>query len=55
MVRIILGNTRIIGYILGYILGNIGLYRENGKENGNYGDFRLASVLLIYKYKKRNG
>ena len=25
---------------IGIILGNIGLYRDNGKENGNYRDYR---------------
>ena len=29
----IMGYIGIIGYILGFILG---LYRDNGKENGNY-------------------
>ena len=35
---------RIIGIIIGYIFG---LYRDNGKENGNYRDYRDYNRVSI--------
>ena len=29
------------------ILGNIGLYRDNGKENGNYRDWYIFGIYSV--------
>ena len=40
----------IMGYILRFSLGNIGLYRDNGKENGYYS---ILVKLLFWQVIKR--
>ena len=33
--------------------GTLGFYWENGKENGNYGDYRVGCILGLY-WENRN-
>ena len=45
-IKVILGLKRLYCGYTAVILGLLGLYRENGKEHGNYKDYRVYIGII---------